>query len=319
MRKRGACAGRSRVGPRLIGVILQLACVVGAGPGTNESCPAVSSSEQSSILAFVREEFGIPAAVPLVFTDEGIVKGACLERVHIQSGEPSTFFDLHIVVLPDHAFIAADVRDVRVSPYRAQLEKETEVGKRLAHGDRPVKGKSAAPVSIVVFTDFQCPYCRALHHNIALAWSSIKDDARLLYRYFPLAMHPWARDAAGATACASHEDADVFWRLIDSYFESQPALTRERVLGSDMQLIANIPGPTWERIQRCAKSVQGPGEVGADIELGIDVGVAGTPAVFVNGRPISVSAPADLVAAVARAKSDLPVSRAAGEQTRNQR
>lgn len=93
----------------------------------------------------------------------------------------------------------------------------------VAQGNFPSSGSESAPVTIAVFSDFQCPYCARFASMMKEL--APRDGVRLVFRHLPLSMHSWARPAAEAAACAQDQGAGYFWRLHDYLFEHQREIT----------------------------------------------------------------------------------------------
>jgi len=153
--------------------------------------------------------------------------------------------------------------------------------------DDPVLGDKDAPVTIVEFSDYECPFCGRF-------WSEtlpkIKEQyirtgkVKLVYRDFPLPIHSNAQKAAEAAECA--DDQGQFWVYHDKLFENQRALGMANLKGYAKDL-----GLDTEAFDDCLDSGKHADEVKADLEDGADGGVSGTPAFFINGVPVSGAQP----------------------------
>ena len=145
----------------------------------------------------------------------------------------------------------------------------------------PVRGAAAAPVTIVEWSDFECPYCKSVLPTLERILEEYPEQVRLVFRHFPLhAIHPNAQAAAEAGVCA--QDLGAFWELHDLMFDEQDTLTVD-----DLKDKAERAGLDAEAFTTCLER-EGIGDrVDADRRAGIEVGVNGTPALFVNGRPLA--------------------------------
>jgi protein-disulfide isomerase len=142
----------------------------------------------------------------------------------------------------------------------------------------PAKGAADAPVTIVEFSDFQCPYCKELLGPIQQVLEAYGDKVRYVYRHFPLAnIHPAAPKAAEASLCANEQGK--FWEMHDVMFEDQGGLGLSQLKEKARTL--NLDGP---RFDECLDSGKYASEVAQDREEGRQVGVTGTPGLFINGR-----------------------------------
>ncbi len=156
----------------------------------------------------------------------------------------------------------------------------------------PSNGPTDAPVTIVEFSDFECPYCQAMLGTIKNVQETYGEKVRLVYRQFPLnSIHPNAQKAAEASLCAS--DQGRFWEMHDLMFEDQRGLSVEALTKKAESL--ELDGPAFET---CLTSNKYAEQVKQDVMDGTVVGVTGTPAVFVNGRPLVGNVPYDQLAEI---------------------
>ena len=152
--------------------------------------------------------------------------------------------------------------------------------------DGPARGPQGAPVTIVEFSDFQCPFCRRAEGTVKQLLEHYHDQVRFVYRHFPLEMHPRARPAAEAAACADEQGR--FWDYHEKLFSNPPALE-----DADLQRYATELGLDTTAFQQCVAEHKTKDVVSADFEAGKAAGVSGTPAFFVNGLMISGARPMD--------------------------
>jgi protein-disulfide isomerase len=156
----------------------------------------------------------------------------------------------------------------------------------------PVRGAAQAPVTIVEFSDFQCPFCKQAHPTLAQVLERYPGKVRLFYRDFPLdGLHPQARRAAEAARCA--HDQGKFWEFHDLLFTNSP-----QAGDSDLRRYATQTGLDVTQFEGCLASGVHKGAVQRDIDEGTRLGVTGTPAFFVNGRPLSGAQPLETFARI---------------------
>lgn len=156
-----------------------------------------------------------------------------------------------------------------------------------------VLGSADAKVTIVEFSDFQCPYCRSFFIG---AYPELKKNyidtgkVKLVFRHLPLSFHPGARPAALAAQCAG--DQGKFWQMHDTIFAEQQkqeadtsAVTRTVNFEiADLNTWAKSLGLTMTTFNACMDSEKYGTKVDADIAAGTSFGVSGTPTFFVNGQ-----------------------------------
>jgi protein-disulfide isomerase len=151
-------------------------------------------------------------------------------------------------------------------------------------GDEPQLGPSDALVTIIEFSDFECPYCGKVVGPLKGAMDDFEGDVRVLFKHFPLGGHQHARPAAQAAWAAQQQGK--FWELHDLMFANQKALTDADLEGYAKQLGLDVARFNTDRNSDAAKSV-----ADVDQRAGIKSGVNGTPSFLVNGRPYSGALP----------------------------
>ena len=149
----------------------------------------------------------------------------------------------------------------------------------------PARGPDGAPVTIVEFSDFQCTYCKAVESTLRDVLKNYPTQVRLVYRQYPIrAIHPDAFKAAEASLCAGAQGR--FWEMHDLLF-SEPGGLKEDALkarAAKLQLDAAAFGS-------CLQSGKFADRVRQDVREGSLAGVSGTPALFINGRPLTGAQP----------------------------
>jgi protein-disulfide isomerase len=149
---------------------------------------------------------------------------------------------------------------------------------------QPAKGSAKAPVTIVIFSDFQCPYCKRAEGTIAEVEKTYGDKIRLVFRDYPLPFHSNAKPAAEAANCAAAQGK--FWEYHDKLFANQAALSAD-----DFKKYAQEVGLDQAKFDKCLTDHTYVADIDKDIEAGQEVGVNGTPAFFINGRLLSGAQP----------------------------
>jgi len=140
----------------------------------------------------------------------------------------------------------------------------------------PSRGPTNAAVTIVEFSDFQCPYCGREYPVIERLMKEYEGKLRLVFRHYPLDFHPFAQKAAEAAACA--QDQGKFWELHDKMFSNQGKLAV-----ADLKGYAKSLGMDATKFDKCLDSGEKKTLVDDDLKAGSAAGVSGTPAFFING------------------------------------
>jgi protein-disulfide isomerase len=150
----------------------------------------------------------------------------------------------------------------------------------------PAKGPTDAPIELIEFADFQCPFCLAASPTVKRVLDTYGNRIRFVYRNFPLQNHPDARPAAEAAQCANEQGQ--FWAYHDRLFAVPGKLS-----DADLKQTAVDLGLDPARFNTCVDQHQYKSVVEADAQAGADAGVSGTPAFFINGRLLSGAQPYD--------------------------
>ncbi len=151
----------------------------------------------------------------------------------------------------------------------------------------PVRGKEAAPVTIIEFGDFQCPYCREAEGSLRAVMSKYPDQVRLVFRNLPLpSLHPNATVAAEAGVCAGHQG--MFWQMHDAMYEDQAALSEYALKETARRL-----GLSMEGFSACLADPATKQALETDRQAADELNVTGTPYFFINGRPLNGSVPVE--------------------------
>ncbi len=173
--------------------------------------------------------------------------------------------------------------DVKVllEPYRVPVE----------IGNAPIRGNPDAPVTVVEFSDFQCPFCVRSRPTVSKVRETYGDKVRWVFRHFPLDFHAQAEKAGEAAACAGEQGK--FWQMHDLLWTNTAKLQVP-----DLKAHAATLGLDTAKFDQCLDSGTLAGLVHTDQLAGQTYGVSGTPAFFVNGRPLVGAQPFDAFAQV---------------------
>lgn len=154
----------------------------------------------------------------------------------------------------------------------------------IADGGRPVRGSATAPIEMIEFSDFQCPFCQRANPTVDQVLKTYGDKIKFVYRHFPLPNHPNARPSAEAAACAQVQGK--FWEYHDRLFANPTKLTDD-----DLKAHAAAIGLDTSAFNTCFANRQQKAGVDKDVADAEAVGVTGTPAFFINGRAIEGAQP----------------------------
>lgn len=197
-----------------------------------------------------------------------------LDRVTVQiEGAVETLKDLPLAAAP-----SPNARANR--PQRPDADQEYKV----AIGDAPIRGNPKAAVTIVEWSDFQCPFCNRVEPTLALIREEYGDRVRLVFKHMPLSIHPQAA-AAHAAAEAAHRQ-DKFWEMHDRIFANQRDLAAETLEG-----YAKAIGLDMDRYRNDLVAKEVEARIDEDERQAQELGVTGTPSFFIDGKYLSGAQP----------------------------
>lgn len=177
--------------------------------------------------------------------------------------------------------------------------------------DQPSLGNDNAPVTIVAFTDYQCPSCAAMHPELERLVKELGDQVRLVTRDFPLNQHPDAFKAAEAAEAAREQGK--YWEYIHLLMSNQSTLSVDKLKAFAGELALD-----QTRFDSALDSGKFAESIQRDLEDGMKLGISGTPTIFVNGRRVSARGYDELKATVEQALKAANPKANAGAPTRGQ-
>jgi len=151
-------------------------------------------------------------------------------------------------------------------------------------GASPTKGPKSAPIQIVEWSDFQCPFCRRAGPTLAQIEKEYGDKVQIAFKHMPLSMHSKARPAHAASQAAAMQGK--FWEMHDLIFADQRGMSEEKYVEYATQLGLDV-----EKFKKDVVSKEVEARISADYAQATKLGVTGTPAFFVNGRFLSGAQP----------------------------
>jgi protein-disulfide isomerase len=239
--------------------------------------------DKAKIEAYIRHLFVWPPPIEIAVGDPqpGPVPGFFEVKIrasHGNSGQDETFY----ISKDGKKIVRGDFFDMAQNPFKENLDKiKTEF--------QPSIGTPGAPVVVVEFSDFECPFCReeatVLRENLIQTYPK---EVRMYYMNFPLeSLHPWAKDAAMAGRCIFHQNVAAFWDYHDWIFEHQDEITPDNLKSKILDAMQGKDGVDRAQLSSCIDSKSTEQEVQATRDLGHSLDVNSTPTLFINGRRMS--------------------------------
>lgn len=219
------------------------------------------------------------AALDVAATLDGSKLFVLLKGGEVQILSPAGEFIEHFTVAPEAERLAISPEGDRLYVTAGQELRVVEVAvlQTLPVLNSPVKGPDGAPVTLTVFSDFQCPYCSRLVPFVDEILAKNPGKVRVVFKQFPLRMHNFALPAALASLAAREQGK--FWPMHDLLFANSSQLSEEKI-----RALAKEAGLDLARFDKDRNAQKLRDEVLRDQELGQQAGVQGTPTVFLNGK-----------------------------------
>jgi protein-disulfide isomerase len=255
-------------------------------PGETPACgPSLTKDQERTLSNYVRKRYRLPDNIALSLKKETPVNG-CFRELIFEGKSSFKTWELTLYASPDARFLASDLFDTTVDPAQEQRAKDEAFLKGLVQGATATRGPANAPVTMVEFSDFECPFCRNFANVLNEALSTGGDDVRVVFHHMPLSIHPWARMAAEAAGCAQLQSNEAFWSLHDQIFQEQAAITKENAKEKLAEIAKNSKGVDAAAIDKCLTTGMSVGLVLKDLNVAESYKINATPTVFINGHRI---------------------------------
>lgn len=258
------------------------------GAASANAATTASTQAQKNIEAYLRNLYAFGPDVKLVVgpLKESPVEGMLETNINVTIGENKE--NAKFYVSKDGRFLfRGELSDMTKDPLAQNLA-------QIRMADAPTLGDPKAPVTIVEYSDFECPVCRNLHDALRSILPNYGGKVRVVFKDFPLEqLHPWARTAAIAGRCAYQQKPETFWKVYDLIYDNQELISAANAWGK-MQDYASQSGLDAEAFKGCMASPEAGAAVNASHANGEKLEVNSTPTVFVNGRRM-VGADANLL------------------------
>jgi protein-disulfide isomerase len=249
-----------------------------AAPPANPSS-AAPSPLQKTVEAYLRHlyAFGPDTAVRVGAPKDTEIPG--LQEVSIEVKIADNTENAKFYVSKDGKYLLrGDLSDLTKDP----LE---ETRAKLDIKDAPSMGDPKASITLVEFSDFECPVCRNLHDALRGMLPNYP-AVRIVFKDFPIEqIHPWARTAAIAGRCAYQQDPKAFWKMYDLIYDGQQLISAANAW-SKMTDFASQSGLNPEVFKTCMAGPEAPAAIEASRANALKLEVGSTPTIFVNGRRI---------------------------------
>lgn len=243
-------------------------------PGFSTRMPS-----EETVNAFMKQMFGYDPTVTwkIVAIRPSSAQGLTDVMVLLSNAQGQQTSRLYVTADGQHAVIG-EIIPFGLHPFAATKE-------ALSKGiDGPSRGPADAPVTLVEFSDLQCPHCKEAQPTVDKLMAEEK-NVRLVFQNFPLPSHDWAAKAAYYGDCIGRKSPDAFWKYVAGVYDAQKDITATNA-DEKLTALAEQSGVKGTDIAACAAKPETVGRVQHSVALGTSLEVTGTPTLFINGRKI---------------------------------
>jgi protein-disulfide isomerase len=255
-------------------ILLLLTATIAAQQKTSSNLPS-----EDTVNSFLQQSFGYDSTITWKIASIKPSAAEGLAEVDVVLTSPQGQSGATLYVTPDgkHA-LTGEIMPFGAKPYASAQE-------ALLKGiSGPSRGPEKSTVTIVEFSDLQCPHCKDAQPIIDKLLTE-EPSARFVFQNFPLPMHNWAAKAAAYADCVGRSSNDAFWKFVQGTFDEQANITESNA-AEKLTAIAEAAGVKGTDIAVCAAKPDTQTRIDHSVALGQSVGVTGTPMLFVNGRKI---------------------------------
>lgn len=257
-------------------------CLLGALLLGAADPPQKSAFDKPTLEAYVRHLYLLPPQLTVTIGDPKTSALPGFKEVRVRMSQGAQFQEVSLYVSGDgKKIVQGTFYDVAANPFKPELDK-------LKTQFQPALGTSGAPVAIVVFSDMQCPHCKAEAEMIRQKLiQNFPTQVRLYFKDYPLeGLHPWAKPAAMAGRCVFQQNSEAFWGYHDWVYAHQDTITPENLTDQVLGWAKDAKDVDAIKLGACIASKATQAEVEKEMEEARALDISGTPTMFVNGRRI---------------------------------
>jgi protein-disulfide isomerase len=241
---------------------------------------AAALPSEETVNSFMQYMFGYDSSVTWKISDirPAIAESLAQVTVVVSNSQGQQISVLYVTPDGAHALVG-DLIPFGAQPFAPAQQK------LIAGVNGVPRGPDNAPVTIVEFSDFQCPHCKVAQPTVEKLLTD-EPNVHFVFQQFPLPIHEWSNKAAAYADCVGRANNGAFWKFVDAIFNAQTDIT---AANADEKLtgFADGAGVKGADIAACAVKPETQTRIDASIALGKSVDVTGTPTLFINGRKIS--------------------------------
>jgi hypothetical protein len=242
---------------------LFLSLFVAAQYASAMECMAPDSAKMAEVVGYVVKKYQVKSTAELTLTRSAKANDACFWKLEYAASKRN----IVVYLSPDRKYLSPLLYDLSLDPLAEMRAQNEQLSHELAAGASPPLGAASAPVTIVEFSDFQCPYCKRMTDVLEKEVLPKQDGkVNVVFRNFPLSIHPWAKNAAEIAQCAELQQPEAFWAMHDFFFQNQQTLKPATVKEQATAFAATVKGLDQPKFAACVDRELGLGPVTQDAD-----------------------------------------------------
>ncbi len=249
---------------------------------SDSGCRPLSDELRSHITQYLSHRIESTSGGTPALISSALVPGTCYYKLVIRVTGTATPLTLYLS--PDQRFLTSTLYDLAKDPEEEAAQVAANVRQLLMRDESPSTSGRDARITLVEFGDLQCPYCRRFAEWYRALPAQLLGETILVFKHFPLSVHPWAESAAEYTSCAKRQSAAAFWELANYLMSHQDEITPANIKDKIAQALPRASGSEVQDMTSCATTGAGPGLVARDVAVAKELGVNRTPTLYIDGR-----------------------------------
>ncbi|MGA7574574.1 MAG: thioredoxin domain-containing protein [Terriglobales bacterium] len=293
----------------IVGVLLFSSLITYGETGLD--CAPLDTAVRARVLQVAARSMGSDPVLPVIDSEE-LLAGTCYWQFFVTLPHKKGHSVLYLS--PDHHFVSPALWDLNSDFQKEDAKADTQLRSEAEADHPPIRGPETAPVTVVLFSDFQCPYCAAFAQMVGQYQKDNPGKMRLIFRNNPLPMHKWAKVAARTGICVARQSPDAFWKFQDFLFSKQKETTAENLGERVNDFLQTAPEVRSDKYLECMATPYPETRLDRDLEEASAYRIHSTPTLFINGRRHGGFASAEDFAAVVAANIHTKTAKQEGER-----
>jgi protein-disulfide isomerase len=272
-------------------------------------CAPLDADTRSRALRAAARSMGAEQAFPEI-DHEALLPDTCYWQLFVNLPH-----DRHAVlfVSPDHRFVSPALWDMSADPDKEDAKVDAQLRSGALADQVPFSGPERAPVTLVLFSDLECPYCANFSRMLEQYERENPGKLRVIYRNSPLPMHPWAKEAARSGICVAQQSSEAFWRFQSFLFARQKETSADNLGVMIDRFLQTMPDAQRAKYTECMATPYPDARLQQDLAEVNAFHIHSTPTMFINGRRYRGFPNEEAFAAAVNANTHAEVAKQGGQ------